>query len=67
MNNLKYYVKAVPIGSFNSDIKGKKARPRTCPYCKNVFVRYGCEIEYKIGSKRFCSWNCKCKWRKENE
>lgn len=43
-----------------------KAREYICANCQKSFIRYSNEIDYIFNKKRFCSWNCKCKYKKSH-
>lgn len=42
---------------------------RVCPCCGESYKRYQGEIDYTLINKgkriKFCSWNCKCKYKRE--
>lgn len=38
-----------------------------CPYCHQEYVRYVGEIDYEYDGLKFCSWTCKCRYRKKKE
>lgn len=44
-----------------------KTRKKKCCFCKEEFIRYGGQINYMLGKKEFCSYNCRCKYQHKLE
>ena len=47
-------------------IKTRDKKACICERCKGEYFKTYTGIEYKIGNKIFCSYNCREKYRKEN-
>jgi len=47
-------------------VKTKNEKSLTCERCKESFYKTYTGLEYKIGKKVFCSYNCREKYRKEH-
>lgn len=69
MSNLKYYVEAKQIGNMDIGVTSYKGKINKykCAYCGEQFFSSINQIDYKVKSYHFCSWTCKCRWRREND
>lgn len=69
MSRINEYIEARQIG--NMDIgplpsKGNGSKQK-CSYCGDIFTYHMNRVVYKINKIFFCSWTCKCRWRREND
>lgn len=57
IDNTLYY------GDINGNAKGTKVK---CKYCKQIHEYKAGEMVYKHNQYKFCSYECRSKWRKAN-
>ena len=44
-----------------------KTKRKTCHQCKEIYYPKLTQVEYKIDNLHFCSWNCKCAYKRKIE
>lgn len=67
---LKNFTNGVASKRINYENGYKSCRKQNKHICKNCgeeYTRFYEEVDYRIGKEHFCSWNCKCQWKKKCE
>lgn len=66
MNNNEYHSYQMGQEGFDIYIKRNVGKKMVCEHCKKEFIHYGSEVLYKYNNKVFCSWDCKCKYKRKH-